>query len=205
MWETLTQPQATLLAGILTFAGALFGVILGWGLLSGRVKDLKTSIDNSDVLLKKHEATIEATLSVTRDQLEQLNVQVAATLGGLNQMRGAAAEPELPPAPANEPPGDEDSRRMLREHWASIRDHLEEIAADPRIDGRTRAKYGRIDRRSYLELIRSLDFDGALGDLTPRYREALELWQRFRSGRATPSAQDLGKMCELRRALVGDV
>jgi hypothetical protein len=91
----------------------------------------------------------------------------------------------------------------MRESWKRIRDRLEEIASDPEIDGRIRAKYGRIDRRRYEKLVSALQNDGKLDADTDSYRAAVELWQRFRPGRATPSKDQVQTMRKLAERLTG--
>jgi hypothetical protein len=91
----------------------------------------------------------------------------------------------------------------MRENWERIRDRLEAIATNSQIDGRTRAKYGRIDRRRYGDLVTALHNDAALGADTNVYRDAVELWQRFRTGRSTPSATEVHTMQNLAERLTG--
>lgn len=87
--------------------------------------------------------------------------------------------------------------------WHDIRDQLEKLAADPSIDGRTAAKYQRIDRRNYADLINSMTRDNNLPDHT-EYLEAARIWARYRSRRMAPTAQDTERLRELARRLVGN-
>jgi hypothetical protein len=86
---------------------------------------------------------------------------------------------------------------MIVESWEKIKDKIETIAANPEIDGRTSAKYGRIDRRQYLKLIEALEADKQLGTHAPLYWEAIELWQKYRPNRAVPTIEDVQKMEDL--------
>jgi hypothetical protein len=96
---------------------------------------------------------------------------------------------------------EQNAQDNMRENWTRIRDRLEQIAANPDIDGRRRARYNRIDRRQYEDLVIALQNDGALGQNTTSYRDAVDLWQRFRNGRATPSAAEVQEMRDLARRL----
>jgi hypothetical protein len=95
----------------------------------------------------------------------------------------------------------QDSTDNMRENWARIRERLEAIATASNIDGRTRARYGRIDRRRIGDLVNALHNDERLGADTELYRKAIELWQRYRTGRATPSPNDVQTMRELAERL----
>lgn len=200
-WAALTAPQATLLSGALTFLAAVIGVLLGWWLLSGKVKDLRTAVEESDKLLKEHSAAVAATLAELRGKVTELDSQFTTTIESLGQLRGAVGDIQAVAAPEEAAPV-EASREALRGAWEAIRDHLERIAANPEIDGRTRAKYGRIDRRRYLDLVGALDWDGQLGKQGDRYRDAVNLWQQHRTGRRAPTAKDCERMMRLRDELV---
>jgi len=200
-WTTLTAPQATLLSGGLTFLAAVAGVLLGWWLLSGKVKDLRGAIEESDKLMKQHSASVATALGEVRSKVGALDAQFTTTLESLGQLRGAVGDIQSAASPEESAPA-EASREVLRAAWERIRDHLERLAANPQIDGRTRAKYGRIDRRRYLDLVDALDWDQQLADLGDRYREAVTLWQQHRTGRRAPSSKACEQMVRLRNELV---
>lgn len=61
-WNTVSEPQATIIAAALTIIAATVGVVLGSWLFGGRVKDLKGALDHSDQLLQDHKAQVDATL-----------------------------------------------------------------------------------------------------------------------------------------------
>jgi hypothetical protein len=54
----LSQPQATLGSGIITFLGAIAAVLLGWWLFSGKVRDMKSALDTTDKLLNDHQGAM---------------------------------------------------------------------------------------------------------------------------------------------------
>jgi hypothetical protein len=210
-WSTVTTPQATIVSGGLTLLAAVGAVLLGSWLFSGRVKDLRGALDASDKLLTDHSASVRTALLNITERLTDLDAQFTTTLESLGQLRGnvsdlqsaEASRTETPgagPAAAPEPPV---TSEKLREDWAAIRDRLEQRAADPAIDGRSRAKYARIDRRRYLALIDAMAGDDALGNEAPNYREAARIWQKYRTGRSSPTFEDAAKMSSLRQMLVG--
>lgn len=204
-WNSATAPQATIVSGGLTLLAAVLGVVIGWWLFSGRVKDLKSALEESDSLLADHRSSVEKTLLEINEMVKGLNEQFATTLESLGQLRGNVSDLQSATLSTDETPnaGQPATPEKLRDDWAAIRDQLEQRAADPAVDGRRRAKYARIDRRRYLDLIDALANDGALGVDTSSYREASAIWQRYRNGRRTPTADDAKKMSGLRQALVG--
>jgi len=99
-----------------------------------------------------------------------------------------------------------DLMEELATQWVKIRDRIEEIAADPTIDGRTAAKYSRIDRRSYSDLIDSLAYDGRLIDRHGRnwlseFLQAAKIWLTYRARRRPPTPAHAEKM----RSLAADL
>jgi hypothetical protein len=210
-WAAVTPPQATIISGGLTLLAAVGGVMLGSWLFSGRVKDLRGALDASDKLLADHSASVAKALLNITERLTGLDSQFTTTLESLGQLRGnvsdlqsvAASTAESTtagPAVTRDPPV---SSEKLHDDWDAIRDRLERRAADPTLDGRRRAKYARIDRRRYLDLIDALADDDALGPEAPAYREAAKIWQRYRNGRSTPTSEDAAKMSSLRQMLAG--
>ncbi|MEQ8393962.1 hypothetical protein [Thalassobaculum sp.] len=194
-WATVTLPQATIVSGILTLAAAAFGVLLGWWLFSGKVKDLKSAIDESDNLIRDHRLRTEETLQGVWDSL-------SSTMEILGQLRGSIGDLEAATSEELENAGQAATRDALRDNWHSIRDSLERLAAYPEIDGRTRAKYGRIDRRRYRDLVNSLTADGALDHGTAQnYLEAVAIWHQYRNGRRDPSPEHAQRMEELAQVL----
>lgn len=210
-WGAVTPPQATIISGGLTLLAAVGGIILGWWLFSGRVRDLKGALDESDKLLVNHSAIVTTSLQNITERVAALDTQFTTTLESLGQLRGNVSDLQSVAASAAdntgagsavtlEPPVQSE---QLRDDWDAIRDRLEHRAADPAVDGRRRAKYARIDRRRYLDLIDALDSDDALGAKAVDYREAAKLWQKYRNGRSTPTHDDAAKMSGFRQKLIG--
>jgi hypothetical protein len=113
---------------------------------------------------------------------------------GLGQIRGSVSDVQSSIGTERVPEQQLSFRDELRGFWSAIRDRLEEIAADPTTDGRTRAKYGRIDRRNYGDLVKTLAKDAKLGRNESKYWEAIEIWQKYKSGLKAPSDEDVMKM-----------
>jgi hypothetical protein len=189
-WSALTEAQATIIAALLTIIAAVIGVGLGAWLFGGRVKDLDSAIKASEAILLTHKGAVETTLAEIRTQMASLS----ETIG---QVRGTIAEQQS----ANE---DDDGApwREAREAWEAVRDELERIAAKPDIDGRRRAKYARLDRRRYQDLIASVGDDGYLAPNRPLYEEAVGLWVKYRNGRKNPTKADLARLKEIQGQLV---
>ena len=211
-WTNLSEAQATLLAAVITIIGAGLGVLIGWRLLGGKVKDLEDALDRSKVRLEQHEL-------VVTEALETINEQIGAILGGLGQVRGSVEDMQAGASPTVESPAaigqdltsdeeaqaaaieDADLRDALKSSWIAIRDQIDAIAAS-HPDGRTRAKYGRLYRRNYQPLIDCLEEDGRMNGMATLFGEANTLWQRFQRGRATPTVEEVQRMDALRSVLV---
>jgi hypothetical protein len=203
----LTIAQATLLASLVTFLGAIVAVLLGWGLFSGKVRDINSALSATSDKIKNHQSNVIQVLA-------DIEARVAGLAESAGQLRAdvldqKAAEP-LPEGgkpdieSADAVPAEEDLFFALAAGWHAIRDRLEEIAADPNIDGRTAAKYQRIDRRNYADLIESLSRDNRITD-REAFLEAARLWSRFRSRRAAPGPQDVAEMSKWVQTLVPQV
>lgn len=191
----MTEAQATVIAAALTIMAAVIGVWLGARLFGGRVKSLEEAVQHTEIILTAHKDQVEVTLKELRQTL-------TTTVEGIGQLRGAVSDIPTAATVAQNEGGDWAGWERMRDDWSEIRDELERIAADPTIDGRTRAKYGRIDRRQYWRLIEALDGDRLLGALGQGFAEANTLWQRYKSGRRIPDQAATREMEELRKRLV---
>ena len=133
-------------------------------------------------------------LAEVREKLGTLDAQLTITAESLGQLRGSVGDLQSVATPAEIADNANGDRETLREAWEKIRDNLERIAADPAIDGRTRARYSRLDRRRYGDLLEALARDRRLNGHADKYREAVELWLRFRNGRRAVTGDACRKM-----------
>lgn len=191
----LTQPQATLGSGALTFLGAVVAVVLGWWLFSGKVKDVKSALDASDKLLKDHQARVQQSLADIEEKLGGLAASIGRVQADVSDTQ--AVEQAGGPAVENQPEEVQLTFDDFAKSWVRIRDRLEDIASDSRIDGRTAAKYSRIDRRNYADLVSSLSSDGRLGELAPQFHQAARTWASHRTRRRMPPPDVIERMLEL--------
>lgn len=72
----LTQPQATLGTGIITFLGAIVAVVLGWWLFSGKVRDIKSALDATERLLTDHQSRVQQSLADVEEKLSSLTARL---------------------------------------------------------------------------------------------------------------------------------
>lgn len=190
----LSQPQATLGSGILTFCGAIAAVLLGWWLFSGKVRDIKSALDTTDKLLTDHQLRVQQSLADIEEKLSSLTASTAQIRADVSD-RQALEEEEA----------HEEEQHQVRElsfddlsaNWLRIRDTLEGIASNSRIDGRTAAKYSRIDRRKYADLVASLNRDGELGDNGELFLEAAQIWASHRSRKKEATQAAIQRMIDL--------
>ncbi|WP_146227516.1 hypothetical protein [Pseudoroseicyclus aestuarii] len=191
----LTQPQATLGSGVITFLGAIAAVVLGWLLFSGKVKDIKSALDTTDQLLTAHQARVQQSLADVEEKLSSLTASTAQIRADVSDRQ--AIDEEEAEAPDVQAGIHELNFEDLSFNWLKIRDRLEEIASDTRIDGRTAAKYSRIDRRKYADLVASLNKDGELGDKGEEFLEAAQIWASHRSRKKEPTQDSIQRMIDL--------
>lgn len=187
-WQGVTDAQATIIAGALTVIAAIAAVIVGAWLFGNRVQEIEGAIDETARIMRAHRDEVNETLAQMREGLGQLrgtvsDIQSATPTEAHNEDEWAAWE-------------------ALRECWNEIRDELERIAADPDLDGRTRAKYYRIDRRQYWKLIEALGSDGLIRGKQADFVAANNLWQRYKSGRRVPDEAAVKQMQQLKDRLV---
>lgn len=229
MWDTLTEPQAILLSGILsgslTIVAATLGVWLGSRLFGGRISDLQSLLSESNQHLDNHRADVKkkvddlihstgdvqeqaAAIRETRDSLRELgeviNAQLSSAIDGISVLKASVSDIQDAQGAApqeNATADSEELRRSIRENWGAIRKTIEGIASNPTIDGRTRAKYGRIDRRQYWALLEELHKDGRIDDDYELFSEANNIWQRFKSNRTNPTPEDAQTMKVLEQTL----
>jgi uncharacterized phage infection (PIP) family protein YhgE len=193
VWQNLTEGQGTVVASMLTMLAAVTGVVLGSILFGKRVSDLRAAVDETEQTLQLHRDHVSTVLKEIGDRIIGLDDQVASTLPKLGALQNALDE--RAEEAANATGNALSPRERIKDLWASIKDDLEQRAADLDIDGRTRAAYARVDRRQYWALIERLESDGILGTKEAAgFHKALELWQRFKTGRAIPQTSDALQM-----------
>jgi hypothetical protein len=91
------------------------------------------------------------------------------------------------------PSGEPNYRDEPQASWLLIKAKLNGVIENVP-DGRTRAKYNRIDRRNIAALIHSIAADGYLGGEKEFYLGALALWSGVKNRRRQPTAEDVGNM-----------
>ncbi len=196
--ESLTQPQATLGASIVATVGALAAIVLGWRLFSGKVKDMKSAIDATDSMLRDHQVRVQQSLADIEEKLGGLSVSTAQIRADVSDKQAVDQEAlEQAGAQTEVAETAELSFEDLSQNWHRVRDKLEQIASDSRIDGRTAAKYARIDRRNYVDLVSSLNKDGKLGDKGEQFLTAAQIWSSHRTRKKAPHQDSIQKMIDL--------
>ena len=228
MWENLTEAQGLIVSGVvsgfLTIAAAILGVGVGSRLFGGRISDLSSLLDASNRHLDTHSSSVAQKVSEliektaelgniseviesTRSRLElikdDINQQLSSTMSGIAELKSRMSEVQDAQFNASNPVSfdSSDLRGTIREDWNIIRGIIEKIASNPIIDGRTRARYNRIDRRQYWYLLEELNKDKRLDGRYNDFIKSVEIWQRFRSNRAEPMPEDAEQMKTLRNSI----
>lgn len=194
--STLTQPQATLGASAITALGAVTAIVLGWRLFNGKVKDMKSALDATESMLRDHQARVQQSLSDIEEKLSGLSASTAQIRADVSDKQALDEEEVVVEKGLKAEPAKLNFDN-LSQNWHRVRDRLEEIASDSRIDGRTAAKYARIDRRNYVDLVSSLNKDGQLGDNGGQFLTAAQIWSSHRTRKKAPSQETIQKMIDL--------
>jgi hypothetical protein len=203
MWEAITEPQAIIISSLFTVIAAVIGVSLGGLIFGGRVNDLKGALDTSKEMIVSHEVSVNEKLSKILDRVTEVESQFRSTIEGIGQIRGSLVDIESNSSGPVIAPEQIDARDRLRTDWISVRDAIERMATDPAKDGRTRAKYARIDRRQYRQLLESIHDDYGVPNVS-KFRRAIDIWQKYKNGRNSPTQDDLQEMSDIRNTVGHD-
>jgi chromosome segregation ATPase len=199
-WQTLTDPQATIISGLLTIAAAVIGVVLGSKLFGGRVSDLEAALEISKERIDEHLGEVDAALKGLESKISQVDSNFKPIYEKLGRVEQTIDDQEAA-KPSLEGDVQQDAMANLKSFWRYISNKIEEIAASEE-DGRRRGKYARVDRRQFSDLIDKSDQDRKLGRDGRNYREAFSLWQQYRNGRRQPPEDVLQRMRQLKSDLV---
>ena len=188
--------------GLLTLLAAVGGVLLGAKLFGGRVHDIETAIEASQAAVNDHIQNMEKTLTTLRGRagaLDDLLAGLSTQVGRIEANQAEADEDKHPDENRECGQIDQESqpatKERILEFWRLARDHMEALANNPDIDGRRRAKYWRIDRRSYDDFIDALERDGILpSSASQAAREAHTMRNTFRRRSTPPSEEELARM-----------
>ncbi|SDD59449.1 hypothetical protein SAMN05421538_1023 [Paracoccus isoporae] len=217
IWSSLSEAQAIIINGVLTVFAAAVGVLLGRLLFSGKVKNITEAIEASQQVVDTHLSKMDETLEKINDKANGLDEILSAVTERLNktayeadlgdeEVEGISERVSDLPQTHLASVVDSDngaSRDEIRSLWRDISDYIEEIASNPAIDGRTRAKYFRIDRRAYRDLINALLYDDRISKSTAEAaEEAYALRNSFRRRELDPTKHELDRMKQLKEVVL---
>ncbi|HEV7689214.1 MAG TPA: hypothetical protein VGO52_00245 [Hyphomonadaceae bacterium] len=196
IWTNLSPAQSSLLSTMLViFAGGI-GILLSSLLFGGRVKNLETALQASEMKIKlalsQSAETVEKHNKVLGEKLVVVDEQLGATLEMLGQLRSGVSDLQ----DTTEQNAD-NLRVQLKEHWHLIRDELEKAAANPEIHGKTRLRYSKIPRYDPTDLIDAMCRDMNMDAREEHFRAAAKLWNWHRNGKAPLALENVQQMGEL--------
>ncbi|MBK4214888.1 hypothetical protein JJJ17_03000 [Paracoccus caeni] len=226
-WESLSQPQATLLSSFVTGICALGAIWLGAKFFTNKIKGLEQAIrasqDAVNVHLNETEAAVKKTASEVMRAISDWSVareeekEIVSSISDQVVNIANTQADELLDREAEVPSDNEASIREsndvevrtrddLRDAWAEIQAAIEAISRQDTIDGRTRAKYARQDRRSYNTLIDLLEDDRNISrEAAAAARDAFALRNSFRRRVEEPTQTDWANMDRLRAIVLEDL
>jgi hypothetical protein len=188
------------LSGFFTAIGAVVAILLAQYFFRGRITDLKSAVRETEETVERYQNAVNEKLGAISAAIESLNQVIGGVQESVAKTQAAVhdsqPEEEQPGAQAIQAP----AKERLTDDWYRILDHVESIASSPNVDGRRRAKYGRIDRRSYYDLIDSLDNDGLLGGARGAADAATGLWYSCRR-RHDATEEEVNQMQRYRQTI----
>lgn len=212
-WTSLTEAQAIVLSGGFTFLAAVFAVVVGNFVLKGKVSTIEEAISASKDAVDTHLENVEKTIPELKKRLETLDGLILALGDRISQIQDEEAEYEgydIEPSGVDGPRGNlaladniEDVDTIL-DTWRKIRELVEKMARRDAVDGRTRAKYLRVDRRKFGDLIISMGNDGNL-PLHQDVARALEIRNRYRNRRNSPDPADVREILDIHANLRDEI
>ena len=202
-WSNVTDAQATILNGLLTVLAAIGGVLLGNKLFKGKLASLEQAMGESEERIDGHVRKLEAlveqvgdTSTKTAERVIQLagdRVDSPAHDDGADQQERKESE-DAAPISINDQAS---MKEKWLSEWKTIQRFIEECASNSSIDGRRRARYVRIDRRSYTDLIGALVQDGNLSggeEIVSGIKSVVSDRQRLRNGRVEVTQSELARI-----------
>ncbi|RST83465.1 hypothetical protein EJC49_22510 [Aquibium carbonis] len=201
-WTNISEGQGAVVSSIFTIIAAALGVVLGSRLFGGKVTDLRKALRHAEEALNTHERSVDHKLREILDNIKFVEVNVVSSLEKISRVSGEIVTSNLADENAN-PEQQQSNIERIRSDWRKLSESLEDIVSDVSIDGRTRAKYARIDRRQYGQLIESYHEDFGLPNVT-KYRRALQIWHKYRNGRSVPTDIEVQEMSRLSAELAPD-
>jgi len=208
MFEALTPAQAEVISSAVTLLSALVVAIIApltFHLIArGGIKDYTQAVNDLKAAAESARAqsqTIRDSMGTVRGvatQVTDLGVLIASVQEALANTQNTLLEGRGEVALEGQP---QSARERIKALWRGLQEMVERMASRPRINGNTRAKYARIDRRGYLRLIQSMADDQCLAGNLDDWRAAYGLWTAALRSTAEPSNADLDRMQQLERRL----
>jgi len=196
----MNQAQATVIAAGVTCLAALLGVALGGVLFGNKVRGLEEAVKTSTELARDAGVALQS----FKMELETLTEQVSATMVVASELRAKQDEGSAQQGPIEQVVGAVNNagpREGFAQSWEKVAAKIEKIASDLGIDGRTRARYFRIPRHNWRDVVAALNVDGRLGQNAARIVEAADLWERFKRRMSAVTQRDFEQMEQLANAV----
>ncbi|MCX7644087.1 MAG: hypothetical protein N2Z62_02175 [Rhodobacteraceae bacterium] len=195
-WNSVTEPQAIIVSTLLTMIAGLVAIVIGSRFFQGKVATLEQAMATASGQIEQHIRNLEKALA----EIEELAITSSERLAAIS---GREANGEANGALRLEPDRPDGKRGpltpsdRLRAAWETVRDAIEAQASDRSIDPRRRAKYSRIDRRNYADLVKAMSEDGEIRgprNLAEEWKKAIALRYSFRNGQRKPTDADAAEM-----------
>jgi hypothetical protein len=195
MLEWITPGVGSAMSGFFTAIGAVTALYLAQRFFKGRLSDLKSAISETETSIDKFRLSVEEKLKAFDTSLIMLDAATSALQESASKTQAAVYEAQevIEEPGVSQIPQADSPKASLRRDWQEIASHFEQIASSKNVDGRTRAKYGRIDRRVYYDLISALASDDLLANVKDSADAATRIWYSNRK-RNNVSQQEADSM-----------
>jgi hypothetical protein len=186
----ITPGVGSAISGAMTALGAITAVLIAHHYFGGKVRNVTNSLDEIQNKISGFQSVIDERFSQITSNIDDLN----AALGGVQDTAARTQAAVYESREYDDSQGIEEGQAQGNKQavaliWNEVANLIEKIASSENIDGRTRAKYGRIDRRSYYNLISSLNDDGRLLEQMEAFKRAAQIWYSCR--RATDVSDEI--------------
>lgn len=207
----LTGPQAELLSSAMTLLSALVVAVVAplfFHLLTQRgvrsFQDSVADLRNAAASAREQSAGIRTSLQDVYKNVGELSVLLSSVQESVANTQNTLLEGR-PNVGGDEDQFDgapTDVRGRILAAWRKLQEFVEQAAASPAVNGNTRAKYARIDRRGYMNLVAALISDRNLGGVLSQWQEAYFIRNAARRSNAIVPEEDAARMARIVDALI---
>lgn len=198
-WDTLKDPQATILASVITVFAAVIGVLLGSVFFGNRVKNLDSAIDKAIAASEK----LNEVLLEQQAKLEDLSNRQQEVLSVVASVRSTQETFAFNEARGAEENDDTSLRERFIGAWTPISNAIDDAANSKGLPKPIKKKYANLGRYDWRLVVSAMAEDGnLLHPVSTVASEASTLWETWKRRSANVPEQAVAQMEGYRDALI---